>query len=213
MSDQHEVKALLQSPETMATVVHAIMRKTYGDDAYEWDLVTSFMQVQEDFKVEMASAVANRWGAIQVVMTTDAFFTRPDAFLAICNTLTTGNPFFDVFNPVTVEEAAWGISEVAMNREMLPFGYMVRKYIKMILGPDGYDGNDYPDVFEQALTDPDKIREQLHLLKNNPNNGVVDEYIEEQLRDMVSQFNRIEGLAKIDDIVLAGDSGKVIADL
>lgn len=213
MSDKHEVRGLLESPQTLATVVHAIMRKKYGDEAYDWDLVTSVMQVKQDFKAEMATAVANRWGAMQVVMTTDAFFTRPDAFLAICNTLTTGNPFFDVFNPVTLEEAAWGISEVAMNREMLPFGYGVRQYIKLLLGPDGYADGDAPDVFLQALEDPDKIRVQLHKLRDNPNNGVIDEYVEDQLRDMVSQFNRIESLAKIDDIILAGDSDKVIADL
>lgn len=209
----NEAQALLQSPETMATVIHAIMRRKYGDEAYDWDLVTSYMQVQADFKVDMASAVANRWGAIQVVMTTDAFFTRPDAFMAICNTLTTGNPFFDVFNPVTLEEAAWGIAEVAMNREMLPFGYMVKKYIKLLLGPDGYTGGDMPDVIQQAFEDPDKIKQELHMLKNNPNNGVIDEYIEEQLQDMVSQFNRAGELAKVDDIILAGDSDKVIADL
>ena len=213
MADDNEVRSLLQSPQTLATVVHAIMRKRYGDEAYDWDLVTSFMQVQEDFKVEMATAVANRWGAIQVIMTTDAFFTRPEAFLAICNTLTTGEPFFDVFNPVTLEEAAWGISEVALNREMLPFGYSVQKYIKLLLGPDGFNLSDYPDVFAQALSNPGEVKGVVADVRNNPNNDVVEEYIEDQLRDMVSQFNKVEGLAKVDDIILAGNSDKVIADL
>jgi hypothetical protein len=213
MSETHAVRELLSSPQTLATVVHAIMREKYGEDAYDWDILTTFMQVQEDFKVEMSSAVTNRWGAIQVVMTTDGFFSRPDAFLAICNTLTTGNPFFDVFNPVTLEEAAWGISEVSLNREMLPFNYGVRKYIKMLLGPDGYSAQGYPDVFRLALEDPDAIREELIDIQTNPNNDVLEEYIEDQLRDMASQFNRVPSMAHIDDLIMSGEGDRVIAEL
>ena len=213
MSEIFAIRELLQSPQTLATVVHTILRGKYGEDAYEWDLASTFMQVQEDFKVEMASPVVNRWGAIQVVMTTDGFFKRPDAFLAICNTLTTGNPFFDVFNPVTVEEAAWGISEVSLNREMLPFSYSVRKYIKLLFEPNGYSMIGYPDVFKAALEDPENVRAELTELKDNPNNDVLEEYIEDQLRDMASQFDKVRSIANVDDIIMSDDPDRVVSAL
>ena len=43
---------LLQSPETMATVVHAIVRDKYGDEAYGWDMLTLAMELKADFAVD-----------------------------------------------------------------------------------------------------------------------------------------------------------------
>lgn len=213
MSETYAVQQLLQSSQTMATVVHAILHRKYGDEAYDWDVLSTFMQVQDDFKVEMSSAVLNKWGAIQVIMTTDGFFTRPDAFMAICNTLTTGNPFFDVFNPVTLEESAWGISEVSLNRELLEFTYPVRKYIELLLGPDGYSLEGYPDVFKQALEDPENVRKVLKDVRGNPNNDALEEYIDDQLRDIASQFDQIPSMANIDNILMMGDSDRVVSSL
>ena len=192
----------LQSTETLATVVHAIIVDKYGEEAYDWDPVTVFLEAKDDFNAEMSSQVMDRWCAMQVVMTSDAFFKRVDAFLNICNTLADGSPAFSSFNPVTAEEAAWAISEVALNREMLPFSYAVKKYLKMTLEEYGYSEKRYPKVFEEVFgRQPSSadFREGLATVGNDSN---IELFISEQFGDMVSQFNKIPDLKTMDNLIL-----------
>jgi len=202
MSEKYAKQTALQSPESLATVIHAIIRQQYGDDAYLWDPLTVSLEVHDDFRAEMDTIALDRWSAMQVIMTTDAFFKRLDAFLGICNTLSSGVPFFQVFDPVTVEEAAWAITEVSLNRELLPFSYPVKKYLKTVLKHDGYGENDYPSPFHEVFdTRPDAgvLRKGLGELSNQDN---VEAFIDEQLGDMVYQFNQISDLRDLDDIIL-----------
>jgi hypothetical protein len=169
---------------------------------YEWDPVTVYLETQADFQADMCGEAVDRWCALQVVMTSDAFFRRLDAFLAICNTLADGSPFFSAFNPVSVEEAGWAITEVALNREMLPFSYAIKKYLKTVLKQEGYSETNYPFVFNEVFgerPDSDKIRDGLAANNNDTN---LELYIDDQLADMVEQFNRIPDLSGMDDIVL-----------
>jgi hypothetical protein len=200
------MQQLLQSPETTATVVHAIIRKLYGEEAYGWDMVTIMLELKDDLKIDLESNLANRWAAMQVVMTTDAFFTRLDAFLAICNALSTGDPFFTVFDPVTVEEAAWGISEVALNRELLPFSPAIKEYLRVMLTADGYVA-DAPDIFDVVFDDENvhaDVRTLLRQIYRSPNTDTVEAYLEDQLRDIASQFDQIPSLSGIDNLLLSG---------
>jgi hypothetical protein len=206
------IKGLLESPQTLGTVIHAILRKKYGDEAYVWDLASVCMQVKDDFGADMCSEAVNRFGAIQVVMTNDAFFNRPDAFIAICNTLTTGEPFFDMFSPATTEEVAWGVSEVSLNRDLLPFSDDVLNYIQLVSNADGYEGG-YPRAIEAYLKGPEEAGKHVREIRNNPNNDVVDMYINEQLKDMVYQFNKADGFTTIDDIILNKNRTDTVSEI
>lgn len=202
MGESYQKSQALQSTESTATLIHAIIRHTYGEEAYDWDPLTVALEVQADFATEMSAEAVDRWSAITVVMTTDAFFKRLDAFLAICNTLNTGAPFFSVFDPVTTEEAAWAITEVALNRELLPFSYPIKQYLKRILAADGYGENDYPDIFREVFErhpSAQDVKEGLAATENRTN---VDAYIDEQLHDLVSQFDKIDDLKTVDNLLM-----------
>jgi len=217
MSEQYSVKEALESTETCATVLHAILRNKYGDDVYEWDPITITMEVADDYGAEMSSQSVNRFAALQLIMVNDAFFQRLDAFMGICNTLSTGDPFFGVFDPVTVEEAAWAITECALNREMLPFSYTIKKFLKVILADEGY-GTDYPEMFDAVFAadtpeEAEDIRAQVRQADLNPNTDNINEYIDEELTDMVHQFDKVPAIARIDDILLASDSRTLVETL
>lgn len=191
----------LQTPQTLATVLHAILREQYGEEVYDWDPTTVYLEAKADFNADMCSEAIDRWSAIQVIMTSDACFKRLDAFMAVCNSLSDGSPFFTAFNPVTTEEAAWGIAEIALNREVLPFSYAVKQYLKAVLAKDGFDKGDYPDIFDEvfgAKPDTGRIREGLAAAGNDANIGT---YIREQMGDLVTQFNRIPDLSNVDNII------------
>ena len=145
-------------------------------------------------------------------MTSDVFFKRLDAFLNVCNTLTSGSPAFDVFNVVTPEEAAWGLAEVALNREYLPFSYAIQKYLKVAAANDGYKDGNYPDVFDavfkrkpsagdvrDAIKDTDKTASMGLAAYGNTQN--ISSFIDEMLKDMVYQFNEIPDLSSLDKLI------------
>lgn len=197
-NDSIGIRKLLQSSETAATVIHAILVAKYGQEIYDWDLLTVIYEVQDDFGIEMPAAVTNKWAAMQTVMTTDVFFKRLDAFLAICNTFTVGEPYFTVFDPATVEEAAWGLAEVSLNREMLPFSSAIRGYLRQIAAGD-YTGTTMPSIFSAVIDRdddeaPEEIRAALKSAVTSDNMTVLQAYLDERMDDMAFQFNQVPSL-------------------
>ena len=211
MGDSYQYQQALQSHDASATLIHTILREKYGEEAYDWDPVTVALEVQADFQCEMSSESMDKYCAISTVMTSDAFFRRLDAFLGICNTLNSGAPSFDVFDPTTIEEISWAVTEVALNRELLPFSYAVKAYVRKLLDDDGYTPAQYPDVIKELLDgtpDTDAVREAAKEELKPPNAGDanrsnIEEYISEQLTDLVTGFNRIQGLKGLDELILS----------
>jgi len=192
----------LQSPESCATIIHAILREQYGEEFYAWDPATVYLEARADFNADMCPEVVDRMSAMQVVMTSNAFFERLDCFLPVANALNDGSPFFESFSPVSVEEAAWGLAEVALNREMLPFAYPIRAFIKTILRQNGYEKDQWPAIFNEAMGAKPSSAEIRASLGASHNINNVDSYIREQLTDLAFQFGKIPDMKNLDDIIL-----------
>lgn len=204
-------KTALESPQTLATVVHAILLDQYGEPVYDWDPATVALEARDDFQAEICTQAMDRWCALQVVMGSDAFFKRLDAFLNVCNTLASGSPAFEVFDPVTSEEAAWAVAEVALNRDMLPFSYPIQQYMRQQLEADGFDpsSGDLPPVFAEMFErrpDEGRIRSALSGAAADANDANIRGYLLEQMLDLDVQFNRIPDLSRIDDLLKDDDT-------
>lgn len=214
MNDAYAKRQALESPDTFASVIHAIIIQQYGEAAYDWDALTIAMEVKQDFDADISPQALDRFCALQVVMANDSFFKRVDAFMGICNTLTEGSPFADMFNQVTTEELAWGIAEVSLNREILPISYGVRKYIQVTLKNDGYPEGNYPSILEEFMTESapksSDIRKGLADLANRDN---INVFIDGQLHDLVHQFNKIPSLRSVDDIILRRDMNEFVGSV
>lgn len=207
-------KLALESPQTLATVVHAIMFDQYGPAVYDWDPTTCAMEVADDFKAEVCTQAMDRWCAMQVVMGSDAFFKRLDVFLNVCNTLSSGSPSFLVFDPVTAEEAAWAVAEVAMNRDILPFSYSIKQYMRQQLAADGFDpeSGDLPPVFAEMFErrpDEGRIRSSLTGEAADENASNIERFLTAQILSLETQFGRIPDLKRIDDLL---EDGKDVGD-
>lgn len=204
-------KTALESPQTLATVIHAIILDQYGEQAYDWDPVTVSMELKDDFGADICEPAMDRWCAIQTVMGSDAFFKRLDVFMNVCNTLASGSPSFLTFDPVTSEEAAWAVAEVAMNRDILPFSYTIQQYMRQQLTADGFDpsSGDLPPVFAEMFErnpDEGRIRSAVSGELGDINEQNIARYLMEQLFDMDVQFNRIPDLKRIDEMLHDADT-------
>lgn len=189
---------LLQSNQTLGTVIHAILLDRFGEEVYAWEPVTVALECKAEFGCDPSTTVMDKWCAIQVAMTSDAFFRRIDAFMSICNTLSSGEPYADVFDPVTTEEAAWGLAEVSLNRDFLPFSPTIRSYVSTVLKQDGFSSDEFPPVFSQVFErtpDEHMVRENLAALGNSAN---IDAYMRDNIVDMLAQFNRLPDLQNVD---------------
>lgn len=199
---QVAVQAALETPETMSTLLYVLIRNAYGDDAFTWDPTTLYLDLREDFHVEPKAEVMDRLSAIQVLVTTDAFFTRPDAFINICNTITDGTPSFSLFDTATVEECAWALVEVSLIRDLLQFSLPVRNYMKHILRQDGYDESNPPDIFAEVFTSSPEgsdVVDAAQAADKTENAEILEEFINEQMQALVHQFNEIPGMS--DDLM------------
>jgi hypothetical protein len=196
------VKTALETPQTMTTLLYVILRNEFGDEALDWDPITLYMELRETFKAEPVPEVMDRLSAIQVLVLTDVFFTRADAFINICNTIADGQPSFSMFDTATTEECAWSLVEVSLIRDLRRFDYGVTRYVKHTLLQDGYDEGNYPGLFVEAFDkDPSasELVDEVQEVVKGPNHDVLDEFLEEQMNSLVHQFNEIPGLA--DDLM------------
>lgn len=200
--DRIAIGNLLQSDETRATVIHAIVHSVYGDEAYDWDPLTIVLELKQDFNVDACAPVMDKWCAIQVLMGSDAFFQRIDAFTSICNSFADGDPMFDAFNPATVEEIALALSEVGMNRDMLPFSHTIKAYTGLLLEKAGYPYGKFPPVFSEMFDKnptSEDVRDGISVLSHNKNIGYL---ISNCITDMAKQFATVPDLRGVDKSII-----------
>lgn len=200
-----------QNPEANATVLLAMLISKYGEEALDWDPLTIRLEIQDDFRVEPASEVMNKLCAMQIVMSSADFFERIDAFINVCNTLSEGDPFFEVFTPLESEEIAYAIATVAMNRDMLPFNPTIKRYVKEMLKADGFTEDDYPEIFAPIFGDNISAKEVRHTVSEvmleptaaDINRQNINDMLTKNVGVLLRQFNELPGLTKIDDTVLS----------
>ena len=203
------IQELFQSSNTLGTVINAIIVSNYGEEAYDWDPLTIALEIKDDFEVDLAPELLDKWCALQVLMGSDAFFTRIDAFLGICNTLSSGEPFFAAFDPVTVKEAAWAIAEASMNRDMLPFLPTIKAYLRKRLKFEGFDGNP-PRIFEDVFKSNPKSDEIREGLAERSAKDAIDEMINSKIKLMANQFAQIPELKGANLQIINDGIGKIL---
>ena len=185
---------LLHNGEVFPCILNALLVDTYGEDMYEWDITTIWLELKDTFDTEVDPDISDKIGAVQLIMLNDSFFKRPDAFYGICNTVISGNPRFDVFDEVTPPECLWAIIEVALMRDFLPLDYNVEGMIRAI-----FHGRDIPSIVNYAITNEDItsdviIRKVTDILEN-PTTG-LDQFIVDQVGALIYQLKDFPELTK-----------------
>ena len=188
-------KTALESTESLAVVLYALLSELYEDQWLYWDATTIYLELRDDFHCEPSTETMDRINALQVLMTSGEFFNRLEGFLNVCNTFTSGTPAFNIFDPVTTAEAAWGLAEVSFLRDFLPFSYGIKAYLKTTLDAEGlYD--DYPDIIEEVLGQRPESANAIRgiAVKNlhDTNRDEVEQFIHDQLDSMVYQFHELD---------------------
>ncbi len=187
-------KELFENPEASGVVLKYALDLILGDEWYFWDPSTIYLELRSEVRAEAATEVIDKIAAIQTVMVSGVFFEKLEAFLSVCNTLAEGVPSFTVFDPVTGPELSWAVSEVALMRDLIPFGPSIKIYTDKTMKHEGIStlpeavNNIFGKVPETAVIN-DIVDRSV-----DPNTKAIDEYMNEHLRDIIAQFDRLEAI-------------------
>ena len=120
----------LTDDATFATVLHILAHAACGEDLYELDVLEVFLRLEETFNARLTLNNENKLNAILTAVTTDAFHGDPEAFRAICNSLSEGDPGVGLMDDLTVPEILWGVYEVELNADAETFAPQVQTLIQ-----------------------------------------------------------------------------------
>ncbi len=119
-SPSRAYQELLKSDDAFATplLIGAMLhfRETDGPEAFEflsWTPETIIKELEDDFGVKMSQGSIDRLMAGITIATTDLFWQDLRTFIPLCNVLF-GHPIAEEFDPATVLEATWAITEAEL---------------------------------------------------------------------------------------------------
>lgn len=101
---------LLADPETYTTALVTIVLDRYGTEALEWSPETLFMELKDDFGVDLPQENKDQLLVGISLLTSDDFYRRLPRFVQMCNTLS-GSPLDEKFDFANAVECAWGVTE------------------------------------------------------------------------------------------------------
>lgn len=110
---KNELSALLSDEGTFATTLFVIVLQHYGPEFLTWLPETILQEVEDDFSVRLPQGCFDRLMAAVTVATTDVFQNDLPTFIHLCNVLS-GSPVTDEFDPATVLEMCWAITEAQL---------------------------------------------------------------------------------------------------
>jgi len=175
--------------QTSATTCLAILLNQYGTDILEWSPETLWLEVMDDFKIDVEESNKDQIQALISAITTDRFYNEFEVFEAICKSLNNEDPDFEDSTPLSPEEASWGIYEVLLNDdEPQEFHQDINSYLQIILRDNGFLEAPEPlkkyvnySTYNSTQKSPAIIREQeikhkrISLYMNRRKQSLLDE--------------------------------------
>jgi hypothetical protein len=195
-----KVRQAFADPDMYATSLFVLFVDYFGEevDEYEhmeclnWAPATIALEIRDEFNLEIPAENFHKLMAAIAIKTSDDFFTRPRRFIELCNILAGDDFDPTIFNPATVPEMAWGMTEALLLEPPEAgeeFNPVIRGYIGFMLEqasivnpPDilaiALHRDDYNDPLSSFSDDPemysaisetltDKTTELTDLIKDN----------------------------------------------
>lgn len=186
---RESLRNTLKDRETYATVLLVIALDTFGPDCLTWTRETIQAEFLDDWNIVLPPVNLDKIMAAISILTTDLFFKNLSHFIQICNVLCgdTFDPF--EFDPATVAEMAWGITEALLlfpPDEDEPFSDDIRYYIGARLQYEGMAKP--PSILRIARHDKDL-------------SDALDEYADQPEFQAQVRGGRIDRSAQIDKSV------------
>jgi len=209
MDSKEIYKELFKNRGTLGSVLLAAAYAFYDSDFMEWDPVVLRLNLKDELGEVPPIATANRLQAAVTVATNDLFFSSPDIFFSVADSLNRHPASPDIPVPPNLPRTAWTILEANFIRSLagtpvLDYSPELATYAGILLTgaglkepppylswadfPEPEEHLDYPDLdVDFILTAAESEREQKAMLES---------YVTERIQLMFTQLSRIPDINK-----------------
>jgi hypothetical protein len=203
--DRDKLAGVLTNEETLATTLLVICVDQIGTEFFEWEPETFNVEMQSKFGVEIPPVNRDKIWALVSVLTTDLFYHSLETFIPTCNTLAGSEANFDDYDPVTGEEAAWGIVETGLidppesGSAAARFSHEIKRYIGLTLQSEGVTT---PPAFLKPFVEfdvdpeenvglnigPDENMLAMYAKRQQEQRGEIEAFVRSRLEDLIAQL-------------------------
>ena len=197
--NNEKIQEFLTSPAVHATTLATILVDEAGTKALEWDPLIIIEELENSYKVKIPDINRDKLLALVTVLTTNVFTKSLDSFIHICNALNGSAIVPGVFDPVDCSEAAWAITEVALNmgdKDSLDFSDDIRSYMRVILDsenidpPPSYLSAAHPKKpLDEREIDGEQYSAEVKVAKENA--AEVNQYVLNNFAALFSELNTL----------------------
>jgi hypothetical protein len=201
-------KEFLMNEETYATSLVAILFDKFGTDITDWEAESLEMEITDEYGEKLPQVNMDKiWGLI-TVLSTNQFYFDPFIFNATCQAFNDEESSFQMFSPVSVEGAAWAVTEAMMNDpDGGEFSQEVKSYIGVLLDQRGI--LEVPPILSMAepsgnltegatqFADDVTFYEALWKVQKSNSESIM-EYVQSRLTGLFTELQRLPLSSPVD---------------
>lgn len=219
MIETTKVAGVLVNEDMLGTPLLVLCLDLFGTEFFDWEPESFDSEIKARFGVEIPTPNRDKIWSLVAVLTTDLFYHSLETFIPTCNALAGSEADFDDYDPVTGEEAAWGIVEASLidppedgQDPASRFSHEIKRYIGMTLQSEGVTT---PPAFLKPYVEVDQDLDQEAGLNIGPDESMLAMYTrrQQEQRTEIEAFVR----GQIEDLIAQlrllplknGDASKV----
>lgn len=185
---------LFKDPKVPAFVLYTVCIHYYGTEVYTWEPETLYLEIIDDFKVDLAEENKDKIQAAITLTETNTFYENFRVFEGICKSFNNQNPDLEYITPLTPEECAWGIMESELiDSTPEEFSEEVKAYVRNILKDHGLFSaptvlkfSRHGDNFDVKSFVPDELKDKTMTLQKVKHKK-IELYCQSQ-KDLIAKY-------------------------
>jgi len=201
-----KIASVLTNEDMLATPLLVLCVDQLGTEFFDWEPESFDTEIRTRFGAEMPTPNRDKIWALVAILTTDLFYKSLETFIPTCNSLNGSEADFDDYDPVTGEEAAWGITEAGLieppeegEAPGAKFSHEIKRYVGLTLQSEGVTA---PPVFLKPYVEydvdpeedaglnigPDEHMLAMYAKRQQAERAEIEAYVRGRLEDLVAQL-------------------------
>jgi len=203
-------KASIMTDENMlATPLLLMCVDEFGTDFFQWESESFELECKDIFGTDLPQVNRDKIWSLVTCLTTNLFYVSLETFIPVCNVLNGAEAEFRYYDPVTGEEAAWGITEVILNdppekgeSPSTRFSHEIKRFVGVTLSTEGittpppmlapyaeYDRD--PEEKVGLIIGPDESLLQMYQKRQTRERDRINSYVNQQLALLGQQIHQL----------------------
>jgi hypothetical protein len=204
--ESDKIAGILTNENMLATPLLVLCLDQLGTEFFDWEPESFDTEIETRFGVRMPTPNRDKVWSLVSVLTTDLFYHSLETFIPVCNSLNGSEADFDDYDPVTGEEAAWGIAEVGLvdppeegQEPGARFSHEIKRYVGLTLQSEGVTT---PPPFLKAFVEfdvdpeenaglnigPDEHMLAMYAKRQQAERAEIEAYVRSRIEDLIAQL-------------------------